>query len=140
MDKITTEKRRMNMQNIHSKNTNPEITVRRWIHKKGYRFRVNVSELPGKPDITFGGRKKVIFVHGCFWHSHMRKECIYNHIPQSRQEYWIPKLKKTIERDKENELRLKELGWKCLIIWECETKKIETLSEKIEQFIGPLKK
>jgi DNA mismatch endonuclease (patch repair protein) len=106
-----------NMARIKSKDTQPELVVRRAIHAMGYRFRLHSGKLPGKPDLVFPSRRKVIFVHGCFWHQHAH--CMEGRVPKSRQDYWIPKLAKTKSRDSENISAIEALGWKCLVIWEC---------------------
>jgi len=135
LDIISTDRRSQNMQRIRSQNTLPELCVRRLIYKMGYRYRVNVSNLPGKPDIVFAGRRKVIFVHGCFWHRHADPSCPFAHIPQSKQDYWLPKLERTIERDIENLNKYEQLGWATLIIWECETKDLVRVAERVQEFL-----
>ena len=106
------------MRRIKSKDTEPEMVVRRVVHKMGYRFRLHVRHLPGKPDLVFPRLKKIIEVRGCFWHQHSR--CIDSHIPKSRVEYWRPKLLNNRARDKTNLRRLRALGYTVLILWECE--------------------
>lgn len=120
-DKISSKRRSEIMSHIKSKNTSIELMVRRYLFSQGYRYRVNYKELPGKPDIVFTKKKVVIFIHGCFWHGH---ECgsRYAHTSQSNQNYWMPKIQRTIERDKEHETLLKEDGWKVIILWECQIK------------------
>jgi len=107
-----------NMRRIHGKNTVPELTVRRLLYRLGYRYRLHRSDLPGKPDIVFAKRRKVIFVHGCFWHAH---SCRKAHQPQTNQSYWTPKLERNVERDLKNEAALSSLGWESLVVWECQT-------------------
>src|SRR5690348_10649437 len=106
------------MRNIRSKHTSPEMTVRRLVHGMGFRYRLHVHTLPGKPDMVFPKMHKIIEVRGCFWHQH--KGCIDSHIPKSRTEYWEPKLTRNKERDKQNECELRKQGWNVLILWECE--------------------
>lgn len=120
-DKISPKRRSEIMSHIKSKNTSIELMVRRHLFSQGYRYRVNYKELPGKPDIVFTKKKVVIFIHGCFWHGH---ECRsrYAHTSQSNQNYWMPKIQRTIERDKEHETLLKDDGWKVIILWECQIK------------------
>ncbi len=120
-DKISSKRRSEIMSHIKSENTSIELLVRRYLFSQGYRYRVNYKELPGKPDIVFTKKKVVIFIHGCFWHGH---ECgsRYAHTSQSNQNYWMPKIQRTIERDKEHESLLKENGWKVIILWECQIK------------------
>lgn len=105
-----------NMRRIRSNNTAPELLVRRLLYSLGYRYRLHRKDLPGKPDIVFVGKRKVIFVHGCFWHAH---GCSTGHQPRSNQDYWSPKLARNVERDAHNRARLEALGWKSLIVWEC---------------------
>lgn len=132
MDTIPPLKRSANMKAIRNKNTDPEIIVRRLTYGMGYRYRIHSKLLPGKPDLFFISRKKVIFVHGCFWHQHKCKLC---HTPKSNLDYWFKKLNRTIERDFENEKSLFSAGWGILVIWECETKDTFKLSRKIKDFL-----
>lgn len=134
MDKITAEKRSENMRRIRSKDTSPELTLRRLIHGIGYRYRLHRKDLPGSPDIVFPGRQKVIFVHGCFWHQH--PGCREGRIPGSRLDYWISKLGRNQTRDLANQRLLKEQGWKVLIVWECDLKDLPALTKSVEQFLG----
>ena len=108
------------MQRIKSKDTKPEIKVRKLIFEMGYRFRLHWKKLPGKPDIVFPGRRKVIFVHGCFWHQHNIRDCSYVHKPKSRLDYWLPKLERNIQRDNENQKEIEDIGWEYIVIWECQ--------------------
>lgn len=134
-DWLTPEQRRRAMQAVKSKDTKPEMTVRRLVHRMGYRYRLHKKELPGRPDLVFGPRKKAIFVHGCFWHSH---SCKYGRLPTSNEDYWIPKLKRNQERDAENRAELNALGWSVLTLWECEIKDTASLIERITGFLdGP---
>ena len=123
------EQRSRNMSAIKSKNTKPEIAVRKLLHSMGYRFRLHRKDLPGSPDILLPKYKTVIFVHGCFWHRH--ENCKYASNPKTRVEFWNKKFKDNILRDITNQERLKSLGLKSKIIWECETKNIEKLREKL---------
>jgi DNA mismatch endonuclease (patch repair protein) len=136
-DSITSERRSDNMRKITSRDTKPEVLVRKLLFRLGYRFRLHRRDLPGRPDIVFPGRSKVIFVHGCFWHQH--QDCREGHIPASRQEYWIPKLTRNTRRDYEHVLELKRLGWEVLVIWECQTMQIDRVVEVISNFLGPAK-
>jgi DNA mismatch endonuclease (patch repair protein) len=106
------------MRAVKGKETKPEKALRAALHRLGYRFRKNVRKLPGTPDIAFGRRKKVIFVHGCFWHQH--QGCRRATIPKTRLEYWIPKFRRIAERDVEIELIYDEMGWSVMTVWECE--------------------
>ena len=133
MDTITAEKRSKNMRKIRSKDTKPEMYVRRLIYSMGYRYRLHYKKLPGKPDLVFIGRKKVIFVHGCFWHRHSCSKG--SRVPKSNTEYWISKIGKNKECDLKNQKLLNDLGWDFLIIWECEIKKENDLVAKIINFL-----
>ena len=128
------EQRSRNMSAIKSKNTKPEITVRKLLHSMGYRFRLHKKDLPGSPDIVLPKYKTVIFVHGCFWHRH--QNCKYASNPKTRREFWEKKFKENIERDKKTQEKLKNLGWKTKIVWECEIKKQDKLIKKLEDFLN----
>jgi DNA mismatch endonuclease, patch repair protein len=121
------------MQRIRSKHTRPELTVRKLIRDMGYRYRLHVSYLPGKPDIVFSKLKKAIFVNGCFWHQH--KNCDNSLVPSSNQGYWIPKLRNNCVHDRANQDALSEEGWQLLVIWECQLKDLANLSEIIKNFL-----
>ena len=121
-----------NMRRIRSTDSAPEMAVRRLIHHMGYRYRLHDSKLPGRPDLIFASRGKIIFVHGCFWHCHAG--CPTAHIPKTRREYWQPKLNRNRARDKSNEHQLRELGWNVLTIWECEIGK-GGLPARIKDFL-----
>ena len=114
------EQRSRNMSAIKSKNTKPEIKVRKVLHSMGYRFRLHSKNLPGSPDIVLPKYKTVIFVHGCFWHRH--QNCKYASTPKTRQEFWNKKFNENINRDKINQENLSSKGWKIIIVWECEIK------------------
>lgn len=135
MDKISPERRSENMRRITSKDTAPEMIVRKLIYSLGYRYRLHKKELPGKPDLSFISKKKIIFVHGCFWHMHNNPNCSDARIPKTRSNYWIKKLTKNVERDKKQQIKLKNMGWDILIVWECETKDIKSLKRKIVSFL-----
>ena len=134
MDRVSPEARSANMRAIRSKGMKPELAVRRLVHAMGYRYRLHRHELPGRPDMVFPGRRKVIFVHGCFWHQH--PDCKLAHRPRSNLEYWGPKLHRNQERDSEHRARLAELGWDVLVIWECEVDASDGLSDRICDFLG----
>lgn len=123
-----------NMRRIRAKGMRPELAVRSLVHKMGYRFRLHRKELPGKPDLVFVSLRKVIFVHGCFWHSH--KGCKTAHIPKSNLNYWRPKLKRNRIRDAKHLAALKADGWKALVIWECETRGERALQKRIKLFLS----
>lgn len=121
------------MRRIRSKDTKPEIALRSLLHGAGYRYRLHSSALPGKPDLIFPGRKAVIFVHGCFWHQH--RGCVDGHIPSSRMDYWVPKLTRNAERDKQVRRKLRTLGWRVLVVWECELKSPQKALRKAAKFL-----
>lgn len=123
------------MRQIKSTDTSVEKTVRKLIHAMGYRYRLHDRKLPGSPDIIFARRRKVIFVHGCFWHQHSNPDCTDSRLPKSNKDYWIPKLTRTQERDQGNQLMLSELGWKHLVIWECELAEKATLQSRLVEFL-----
>jgi|ERR1035438_844814 DNA mismatch endonuclease (patch repair protein) len=134
MDKISTERRSANMRRIRSKDTSPEIALRRLIHGLGYRFRLHRKDLPGRPDIVFPGRRKVIFAHGCFWHQH--PGCREGRVPSSRLDYWAAKLERNQVRDTESRALLEEQGWRVLVVWECELKDVAAVSRTVKRFLG----
>jgi DNA mismatch endonuclease (patch repair protein) len=135
MDKISKEQRRKNMQAIRSKNTKPEMTVRKLIFSLGYRYRLHGKNLPGKPDLVFPSRKKAIYVNGCFWHQHDDPNCKLSRLPKSNLEFWLPKLERTKARDREHLVKLAELGWEYLTIWECDLKNTEKITCLIRTFL-----
>src|SRR5262245_24900911 len=118
MDTRTPEQRSRIMSAVHTVNTGPELVVRRLLHRIGYRYRLHVKALPGRPDLVFPSRRKVIFVHGCFWHGH---ECNKGHLPKSRLDYWAPKIAANRLRDANVLRTLGEDGWHALVVWQCET-------------------
>ncbi|MYE99628.1 MAG: DNA mismatch endonuclease Vsr, partial [Gammaproteobacteria bacterium] len=109
--------------------------VRKLAHRLGYRFRLHRHDLPGRPDLVFPGRKKIIFVHGCFWHQHSKIGCKLSRTPKSNQEYWLPKLERNARRDKEKLEMLEELGWDVLVVWECSTKDEIELIKILNEFL-----
>ncbi|MDD9824438.1 MAG: DNA mismatch endonuclease Vsr [Gammaproteobacteria bacterium] len=133
MDIFSPEKRREIMQRVRLRNTAPERAVRSILHRLGFRFRLHARKLPGKPDIVLPKYNTVIFVHGCFWHRHVG--CPRASTPASRQEYWLPKFQRTVQRDKENRQKIRGLGWNVITVWECELKKPESLTDKLETLI-----
>jgi len=133
-DKLSAERRSANMRRIRSKDTNPELALRSLIHRLGYRFRLHRKDLPGKPDMVFPSRRKVIFVHGCFWHQH--PGCREGRVPGSRLEYWGPKLRRNQERDRASQAALTGQGWHCLTVWECELKDAAAVRKTVKRFLG----
>jgi len=132
-DTLTAERRSQNMSRIGSKHTLPEMAVRKMVHAMGYRYRLHGKDLPGKPDLVFRGRKKVIFVHGCFWHLH--SSCREGRIPSTRSEYWAPKLNRNQSRDANHLNALRAAGWQVLIVWECEIRDLDPLKDRIRRFL-----
>ncbi|WP_326981061.1 very short patch repair endonuclease [Chryseobacterium sp. MYb264] len=135
-DKHTPEQRRFNMQQIKGKNTKPEMLLRKILFSKGYRYRINSKNLPGKPDIVLKKYNTVIFVNGCFWHGH--KNCKYFVIPKTRTAFWTAKINSNIKRDQNNVESLLNLGWNVITVWECELKK-DKIEETIDKLITELK-
>jgi DNA mismatch endonuclease (patch repair protein) len=121
------------MSRVRSENTTPELAVRRLVFGMGYRYRLHDKRLPGKPDLVFAGRRKAIFVHGCFWHGHVA--CRYGKLPKSRIEFWSAKIARNKERDLNNEQRLIDAGWRVLIVWQCELKDLERLKQTLYEFL-----
>ena len=123
------------MSRIKGKNTLPELTVRRLAHKLGYRFRLHVRQLSGSPDLVFPSRRKVIFVHGCFWHGH--PGCRAATIPSTRPEFWRNKINATKDRDRRALRDLAITGWDILVVWECELRLLPDVAVRIVRFLGP---
>ena len=132
MDRLTPEQRSENMSRIRVKDTKPEMAVRRLAHAMSYRFRLHRRDLPGSPDMVFPRRRKVIFVHGCFWHGH---DCRIAHVSRTRPAYWSAKIERNRARDASNLESLRVLDWDALVIWECETRDPNTLHGKIKGFL-----
>lgn len=131
------EVRSYNMSRIKGKNTKPEMLVRKYLHAQGFRYGLHNKKLPGKPDLVLRKHKTVIFVHGCFWHSH--KECRYFVIPKTRTEWWTEKLNKNKVNDSKHIQHLQKAGWKVIVVWECELKpdkRAETLESLAERIVG----
>lgn len=124
MDHLTSILRSENMAKIRSENTSPEFTARKFLSSKGLRFRLHDKSLPGKPDIVFKSQKFAIFINGCFWHQH--KGCKRSTIPQSNQDYWIPKLERNIRKQEKDFRLLKKMDWRVKVIWECKVNKPES--------------
>jgi DNA mismatch endonuclease (patch repair protein) len=135
-DKLTRVRRSWNMSRIRAVDTKPEMYVRRLIYSMGYRYRIHVSALPGKPDLVFPRRRKVIFVHGCFWHQHPGRRCRDSRLPKTSLRYWRPKLKRNAVRDMQHIKSLKKRGWKVLTLWECEVAEPGIVQQRIEKFLG----
>ncbi|MBM3507150.1 MAG: DNA mismatch endonuclease Vsr [Alphaproteobacteria bacterium] len=120
------------MARVRKADTKPELAVRSLCHRLGYRFRLHYRHLPGTPDLVFPRLRKLIFVHGCFWHQH---GCGLGPVPRSRQEYWVPKLERNASRDRRVRGELMRLGWRVLIVWECETRSERALAHQLEVFL-----
>ena len=133
MDTVSKEQRHYNMSRIHGKDTKPEIAVRSYLFKNGLRFRKNDKRLPGSPDIVLPKYKTVIFINGCFWHGH--EGCKNYHVPKTNTEFWQAKINRNLERDKDNYQQLTNMGWKVIIIWECELKKKTEIEDNLYKLL-----
>lgn len=133
-DTLTPAERSMVMARIRGKDTKPELTVRRLVHAMGYRYRLHDRRLPGTPDLVFTGRRKVILVHGCFWHRH--ESCPLARLPKTRRNFWKPKLEGNKQRDQRKMAELEELGWQVLVVWECETRDKVDLAARVRRFLN----
>lgn len=126
------------MGRVRNKDTKPELVVRRLTHSMGYRYRLHSGKLPGRPDMVFAGRRKVILVHGCFWHRHREvtgDACPLTRTPKSRLDFWGPKFEANKERDERNQGKLREAGWDYLVVWECQLRDIDALAGRIRSFL-----
>ncbi len=121
---------------VKNKNTKPEMLVRSMVYGLGYRYRLHGNKLPGKPDLVFKSKKKVIFIHGCYWHRH--ENCKLARLPKSRLDFWLPKLESNKLRDQKNQKLLHDMGWSFLVIWECEIGNQDKMKEKITNFLSPM--
>ncbi|EKQ6337925.1 TPA: very short patch repair endonuclease [Pseudomonas aeruginosa] len=137
VDVRSPEQRRAIMQSVGTAHTGPEMTVRRILHGLGYRYRLHRKDLPGKPDVVFTKKRKVIFVHGCFWHGH---GCSKGRLPKSRLDYWEPKIARNHQRDQDVENALRSLGWQVLTIWQCELKDLQGVEARLSAFLGSREK
>lgn len=135
MDTFSPTERSRIMAAVKSKDTTPELVVRKIVHALGYRFRLHADELPGSPDLVFPRLGAAIFVHGCFWHMHHCGRC---RIPATRADYWVAKLERNARRDRRTRRQLRRLGWRTLVVWECQTQpaKRERLTARLERFLG----
>jgi DNA mismatch endonuclease (patch repair protein) len=134
-DTLTKAERSERMGRIRNKDTKSEMRVRKIVHGMGYRYRLHKANLPGKPDLVFAGRKKVIFVHGCFWHRHPEPSCPLARLPKSKLDFWVPKLEANRQRDEANVRELEQAGWAVLTIWECQLKNEKELKSRIQGFL-----
>ena len=135
MDSLTPDQRSERMGRVRNKDTKPEKRVRSLIFSLGYRYRLHDGKLPGKPDLVFPGRRKVVFVHGCFWHRH-GEHCALTRWPKSKLEFWQPKLEANAVRDRDNLRKLGEMGWEVLVLWECELRNEAELTRRVRAFLG----
>ncbi|MBE3124918.1 MAG: DNA mismatch endonuclease Vsr [Acidobacteria bacterium] len=133
-DVFPPQKRSQIMSSIRGYDTQPELSVRSLVHRMGYRFRIRQGQLPGDPDIVLPRHRKVIFIHGCFWHSH--KKCKRSKRPSTNETFWNQKLDKNIDRDKRQQGELRKLGWKTLVVWQCQIRIPAKLEEKIKRFMN----
>lgn len=136
MDKVDAAARSRNMAKIRSKDTAPELLVRRLLHSRGWRYRLHAKDLPGRPDIVFRSLRAAILVHGCFWHCHPRAECQDSRLPKSNTAYWTPKLQRNVERDERAQQALAAQGWRVLVVWECELRDERALLARLESFLA----
>ena len=130
-DIVTPERRSRMMSGIRGRDTRPELAVRRYLHSQGLRYRLHVRDLPGRPDIVLPRHRTVVFVHGCFWHRH--NGCRFAYTPKSRADFWLPKLEGNVVRDARDQRRLRDLGWRIAVVWECEvgTDRLPALAEEL---------
>lgn len=135
MDTLSREERSERMRRIRGKNSHPEMIVRKLVHSLGYRYRLHKRDLPGTPDLVFPSRRKVIFVHGCYWHRHENPECKLARLPKSRIDFWLPKLEANAHRDAVSQAELVRMGWKILVVWECELRDRPLLESSIRSFL-----
>lgn len=135
-DTLTKFERSERMSRVRHRDTKPEMAVRRLIHSLGFRYRLHLRSLPGTPDLVFAGRRKVIFVHGCFWHRHGDPACKLARMPKSKLDFWAPKLEANRERDSKHQSELSALGWDYLVVWECELGHREQLKNKLLGFLA----
>jgi DNA mismatch endonuclease (patch repair protein) len=135
MDTLTPKERSARMALVRNKDTKPELRVRRLVSAMGYRYRLQYKKVPGRPDLAFPGRRKVIFVHGCFWHRHPDPSCQLARLPKSRLDFWGPKLQGNRERDLRKQRELQSLGWSVLTLWECQLRDEGALRQLIRAFL-----
>jgi DNA mismatch endonuclease (patch repair protein) len=133
IDTLSPEARSERMSLVKGRDTKPERRVREILKKLGYRYRLQYSKLPGKPDFAFPGKRKAIWVHGCFWHRH--ENCSLARLPKGRQDFWVPKLEGNKKRDLEHQERAQEMRWQLLVIWECELRNLTSVECKIIKFL-----
>lgn len=135
-DKLTKAQRSALMGRIKRSNTNPEMAVRRLLSSLGYRYRIQLAAVPGRPDVAFTKRKKAVFIHGCFWHMH---GCGLSRVPKTRTGFWLAKFRRNQERDARLLKAAKSSGWRCLVVWECEVRSLQKLERRLTRFLGPVR-
>ena len=135
VDILTPEQRSERMRRVRQKDTAPELAVRKTLHKMGYRYRLHRRDLPGSPDIVFPSRRKVIFVHGCFWHGHQDPKCKLSRLPKSKKDFWRKKFSDNRDRDRRKIQDLKIAGWECLVLWQCQIGNLKSILKKLEIFL-----
>lgn len=134
-DTLSPSARSERMSRVRAQDTKPEMLVRRIVYAMGYRYRLHDKRLPGKPDLVFRSRRKIIFVHGCFWHRHADRDCRLARLPKSRLDFWLPKLERNAHRDVENRVALEKDGWRILELWECQVKDVERIRNEVREFL-----
>lgn len=134
LDPLSPRERSARMGLVRHRDTKPELAIRRLVHGMGYRYRLHARRLPGRPDLVFASRRKVIFVHGCFWHRHAG--CSLARLPKTRTEFWVPKLEANRVRDIRTRAKLSALGWRSLVIWECEIRDLARVRLRAQRFLG----
>lgn len=138
VDALSPAERSRHMAKIRGRDTRPELKVRRLLHALGYRYRVHLKGVPGRPDVAFPARKKAVLVHGCFWHGH--EGCKAAHVPRTRSDYWAAKFERNKARDQRQLVEATALGWQVLVVWECETRSRTGLQDRLTGFLGPTKR
>ncbi|WP_415909131.1 very short patch repair endonuclease [Oleiharenicola sp. Vm1] len=131
-DRVNQQVRSRIMASVRTRDTGPEVALRKRLHSLGYRYRMHAANLPGRPDIVFPSRKKVIFVHGCFWHGH---RCRWGRLPKSRIDYWEMKIRSNRSRDRRTSAAIRKAGWGVLVVWQCEIRKVDRVLPRITQFL-----
>nr|VFJ43771.1 MAG: T/G mismatch-specific endonuclease [Candidatus Kentron sp. FW] len=134
MDTLSREERSRRMSLIPNAGSSPEMKLRRLVHGMGFRYRLHVGDLPGRPDLVFPSRRAVIFMHGCFWHRH--EGCKLARLPKSKLDFWKPKLESNRIRDLKKQQQLRDLGWRVLVVWECELADTDRVSALVREFLG----
>lgn len=137
MDTLTRSERSKRMALIRNKDTKPELVVRKIARSCGYKFRLNDSDLPGKPDLVFTQQRKVVFIHGCFWHRHPSRNCALARLPKSKLNFWLPKLTENRIRDLRTVATLRRKEWRVCIVWECQIRNLPLLEKRLRRFLKP---